>query len=111
MVMTLRQFIHAAVTAEVAAYRNRQRASHRFNWLSLPALEARLAEGKASFGRQPTPPPIDVEFAIKSALDAVADGIVLVFVGGRPLRDLDAAIPAELQSTVRFIKLVSQRGL
>ncbi|MBN8460340.1 MAG: hypothetical protein J0M04_21125 [Verrucomicrobia bacterium] len=109
--MTLRQFIEAAVAAEVAAYRGRQRAKHRFNWLSLPTLEARLAEGNASFGRQPTPPVIDQEVAIQAALDAVSDGVVLVSVDGRPVLDPDLEIPAELQSTVRFIKLVSQRGL
>ena len=109
--MTLRQIIHAAVTAEAEAYHNRQRAGNRFDWLSLPALQAHLAEGKASFGRQPAPPSINLDLAVKAALNAVADGVVLVVVGGRPLRDPDAAIPPELHSTVRFIKLVSQRGL
>ena len=109
--MTLRQWIHDAVTAEVAAYRSRQRANHTFSWLSLPEMEARLADGKVSFGRHPTPTAIDVDFAIHAALAAVEDGVVLASVVGRPLCDLDAVIPADLYSTVRFIKLVAQRGL
>ena len=81
-------------------------------WLDLPRLREALAEGEVRFGARDLPvPPIDPGVARRAAAEAVADGVVLMFIDSRPVSDLDERWQVAEDSRVRYVRVSAQRGL
>lgn len=99
------------VLSEIAAYRERQIGDPPSTWLDLPRLREKLALGTVRFGARDLPPPeIDADLAIRAALEALHDGIVLMFVDGVRRTDPDEVLALTPESRVRYIKLTALRG-
>ncbi|WP_435893540.1 hypothetical protein [Oceaniferula spumae] len=97
---------------EVDRYNASRRQSQEFQWLDLKQLEQALLNGEVAFG------PVDVvapqvmkSAAMKAAREAFEDGLVMMFIDGEAVRNLDETLDLKLGSQVLYIKLSPQRGI
>ena len=99
------------VNRELEAYRQRQRTGNIL-WLDLPSLRAALASGTARPCAPDLPvPEITPAFAHRAATEALADGVVLMFIDGVRVSDIDKAVNLHAESRFRYIRLHAQRGI
>ena len=107
--LPLRDLLTAIVTAEVAAFHERQQARRLDRVLAPEQIAADAARGKVS----PTgtePQAASQEDAIATALQAFEDRLYLVLVDGTPVDALDAPVTVGATSHVRFVRLVALIG-
>ena len=107
--LPLRALLTAIVTAEVAAFHERQQARRLDRVLAPEQIAADAARGKVS----PTgtePQTMRLEDAIATALQAFEDRLYLVLVDGAPVDALDALVTVSAISHVRFVRLVALIG-
>lgn len=99
-----RAILEHSLKHELDAYRRRQSADARL-WLDLPALKQALDSGTVGFGqRDSSPPPIDECFALRAAIEAVRDGIVMMFVDQQRILELDLSPEIAAGLTSHFDK-------
>jgi len=113
--VTARQFIEAAVTAEVAAYRARAEEASLVRVLTQKALLADLERGAvrtegAQEAQAQNAASVDVADAVEAALLAFGDGLFKVFVGDRELTDDAAAVSVADGAALLFVRLVPLAG-
>ena len=103
--------IHHSVASEIAAYRVRQAGNPPCVWLDLPQLKKMLEAGKARFGAPDIAvPEVSEDAVLRAAKEAFMDQIILMFVDGRQVRELDEVLELTPDSRVRYIKLTALRG-
>jgi hypothetical protein len=108
--LTLRDLIDRIVRAEVAAFRERQEDRRIARALSAAAIAEGAARGKVDMGGRELDQEVDDEQAVAAALQAFEDGIYLVAVDGREVRNLDQAVYVNPDSRVTFIRLALLAG-
>ena len=109
--VTPRSIVADSFSRELEAYRHRQQELASTVWLSLPQLEDALQAGAVRFGNPDLKPkPVDDRIALRAAIEAVEDGIVMMFVDQCRIRDLDKALSLTSESVVRYLKLTALRG-
>lgn len=109
--VTARTILEHHVDREITAYHARQ-ASGNTLWLSLPSLQNAIAGGSVRLGPRDLPVPvIDPAFARRAAAEAIADGVVIMFINGRRVSDLDEVLMIDAESRVRYVRILAQRGL
>ncbi len=106
----LRDLIARVVRAEVAAFRDRQEERRLVRVLSAAEIAQGAARGKVEMGGRDLDQEVDEEQAVAAALQAFEDGIYLVAVDGRDLRDLDQSVYLTQDSRVTFIRLALLAG-
>jgi hypothetical protein len=106
----LRDLIAQVVRSEVAAFRDRQEERRLVRVLSAAEIAQGAARGKVDMGGRDLDQKVDAEEAVAAALQAFEDGIYLVAVDGRELRDLDQAVYLTEDSRVTFIRLALLAG-
>jgi hypothetical protein len=107
--LPLRDLLTAIVTAEVAAFHERQQARRLDRVLAPEQIAADAAHGKVS----PTgtePQAVRLDDAIATALQAFEDRLYLVLVDGTPVDALDVSVTVSATSHVRFVRLVALIG-
>jgi hypothetical protein len=109
--MLARDLIRKSVLDEIAKAKAHTLAQASVVWLTEDELELALASGRANFGlaEEDSPPP-DESFAVRTAFEAFGDGLVLMFVDGRRISDLDESLDISDDSDIRFQRLSAQRG-
>ncbi len=108
--LTLRDLITRVVQAEVAAFRERQAQRRLTRFLTQTQIEQAAARGKIEMGGSDLDQPVDVQEAVRTALQAFEDGIYLVFVDGEQSPSLAAPVHLQDHSRVSFIRLVMLAG-
>lgn len=108
--LTLRELIDRIVRAEVAAFRERQEDRRIARALSAAAIAEGAARGKVDMGGRELDQEVDEDQAVGTALQAFADGIFLVAVDGREVRDLEESVYLKDDSRVTFIRLALLAG-
>src|SRR5262245_6477015 len=108
--LTLRDLIDRIVRAEVAAFRERREERRLVRALSAAAIVEGTARGKVDMGGRTLDQEVDDEQAVAAARQAFEDGIYLVAVDGREVRDLDQAVYLTPDSRVTFIRLALLAG-
>jgi hypothetical protein len=109
--VTARSILAHDVDREISAYLERQQSGNAL-WLDLPRLREAIACGSVRHGPRDLPiPSVDASFARRAAAEAIADGIVIMFVDGRRVSDLDEALTVDTESRVRYLRILAQRGL
>lgn len=108
--LTLRDLICIIVRAELAAYETRREARRLDRVLSPAQIDEGVKQGKVSPEGRNTPPAPPEDVAIETALVGFEDGLYIVAVDGRELRDLDAQVFVTPDSRVTFIRLVFLAG-
>lgn len=113
--LTLRELIARVVTAEVAAFHDRQE-TRRLDRVMTPAQistgikEGRLApEGRAQHARF-NPQREDADDAVATAWQAFEDGMYLVVIDGEEQKELDREVHLKHDSRVTFVRLVFLAG-
>ena len=108
--ITLRDLITTIVRAEVEAYELRREARRLDRVLSPDQIDQGVRRGKVSPEGRNTPAAPPEEAAIAAALVAFEDGLYIVAIDGREMRDLDAQVFVTPDSRVTFIRLVFLAG-
>lgn len=106
----VRDLLTAVVSAEVAAFRERQ-DQRRLTRVLLPEEIARGAErGKIDAGGHDDPQPVNTADAIAAALQAFDDQLYYIFVDGQQMQSLDEVAPVREASHIIFVRLVALIG-
>jgi predicted RNA-binding Zn ribbon-like protein len=108
--ITLRELITRVVRAEVAAFRERQRARTLVHALTEREIEAGAARGKVDPGGRAAGGEVDEEAAVAAALAAFEDGLYLVILDGQELKDLDQPVYPKDGSRLVFLRLTFLAG-
>ena len=107
----VRTLLEHDVGREFEAYRNRQQTGNIL-WLDVPSLRTAIAAGSVRPSARDLPmPEITESFAYRAAAEALADGVVLMFIDGVRVSDPDATVNLHAESRVRYLRLHAQRGI
>jgi len=108
--LTLRDLITRIVLEEVAAFRQRQEERRLLRVLTEAEI-ARFAKlGKVNPGGQDIQQEVDLQEAVKAALQAFEDGLYYVFIDGVQQRSLDDPVRIREDSRILFVRLVPLVG-
>jgi hypothetical protein len=107
--LPLRDLLTAIVTAEVAAFHDRQQARRLDRVLAPEQIEDGAARGKINAGAT-EPQAVSLADAITTALQAFEDRLYLVLVDGAPAQSLDEHVAVGAGSRVSFVRLVPLIG-
>lgn len=108
--LTLRDLISSIVRSEVEGFALRQRGRRLVRVLSEREMEAGAARGRIDPGGREPSGPVDPEAAVGAALTGFEDGLYLVFLDGRELRELDAQVHLGADSRLTLLRLVFLAG-
>lgn len=108
--LTLRELIAIVVRAEIRAFVERREARRLDRVLSRGEIERGAAAGKVAPEGRETPGAPSEEEGVDTALQAFEDGLYLVAIDGREVRDLDAQVFVMPDSRVTFLRLVFLAG-
>ncbi|GCE08958.1 hypothetical protein [Dictyobacter aurantiacus] len=111
-VLRLRDLIAALVRSEVQTFQSRQQERRVLHILSAQEIDEAVLMGKISMGGddERAPVAVDEDEAVRVALQGFTDGIYLVFIDGKPYRELDAPVQVHQKSSLLFIRLVALVG-
>ena len=104
------ELIKAAVAATVNEYNERRESSDLITVLTPGLIEDKAQTGKVSFGVNYGEKSSDLETAVNNALEAFADGIVVIFADDKKLDSLDEAIDINEIKSLTFVKLTMLAG-
>ncbi|MBQ1517516.1 MAG: hypothetical protein IIZ46_04885 [Clostridia bacterium] len=104
------ELIKAAVAATVNEYNERRESSDLITVLTPGLIEDKAQTGKVSFGVNYGEKSPDLETAVNNALEAFADGIVVIFADDKKLDSLDEAIDINEIKSLTFVKLTMLAG-
>lgn len=110
---TARARLESDVRVELASYRGRIEGRREMTLLDPAELDAALRSGKVLSGGQTAPPPSSAtveSFAIRAAVEAFRDGLVLMFADGVQVTDLETELLLSEDSEIRYVRLTSLRG-
>lgn len=104
------ELIKAAVATTVNEYNQRRESSDLITVLTPGLIEDKAQTGKVSFGVNYGEKSPDLETAVNNALEAFADGIVVIFADDKKLDSLDEAIDINEIKSLTFVKLTMLAG-
>ncbi|MBR2371145.1 MAG: hypothetical protein IKA82_03910 [Clostridia bacterium] len=107
---TLRELIEASVNSCIDVYKARAISAKSPVPITDEQYECMREIGKFAFGVHYNENVIDENEAIKTAIDAVADGLVRVFKGNVEITDLDAEIDISEDDVFTFVRLTMLSG-
>jgi hypothetical protein len=107
---TLRDLIEETVKSCIAAYKERARRAKAPAPLTDEQFEGMREIGKFAFGVHDSEKEINMTQAIRTAMDAVKDGLVRVFKGNCEMTDLDAEIEIGEGDVFTFVRLTMLSG-
>jgi hypothetical protein len=102
---TLRSFITAVVTQQVAAYNAKTLDTPIINFLTETQINNAVAIGKVGFGAIYNDKKADVQKAIQVAIEAYIDGLFAVAVDDKIVEKLDDFIVLNEKTVITFIRL------
>ncbi len=106
---TLRELICLCVEACVERQHRRLSAPQE-TILSKEQIEAWAQTGKIAFGVDYNGAPAKLDEAVENALQSYQDGLYRVFLNGREIKGLDAALSLTENDTLTFIRLTMLAG-
>src|SRR4051794_37669121 len=107
---TLHDLIAHVVRMDVAAFKQRQHERRLLRALTASDIEHGVVRGKISSGGSALDQKVDPEEAVRTALEAFADGLYLVVVDGVEQRDLDGQVFLRPDSEIAFVRLAMLAG-
>lgn len=108
--MTLRELLTHVVSAEVAAFRERQEDRKLLKALSAAQIADGVAKGKVDMGGRDLEQTVDEPTAISTAIEAFTDGLFLVVLDSEELKDINQKIRVLPESRITFIRLTMLAG-
>lgn len=108
--LTLRDLIGRVVRAEVQAFRERQEERKLVRVLTVDQIAEGAERGKVDMGGRDLDQQVDEDQAVAAAWQAFEDGLYLVALDGRELRELDGRVFLAPDSRLTFIRLALLAG-
>ena len=102
---TLRSFITAVVTQQVAAYNAKTLETPIIKFLTKTQIDNAATVGKVGFGAIYNDKKADVQKAIQVAIEAHIDGLFVVAVDDKIMEKLDDCIVLKDNSVITFMRL------
>ncbi|CAA6821283.1 MAG: Unknown protein [uncultured Sulfurovum sp.] len=109
-VETLKDLITQMVSHEVERFNEKQDNPTITPFLTPVALDTKSKEGKVSFGDLLNQEKAVIEEAIENALLGFKDGLFLVFIDDREIKEIDETIILTAKSEVVFMRLTFLTG-
>ena len=106
----LRDLLSRIVRHEVEAFEERQEDRKFVKALTAREIGDQAARGKIDMGGRDLDQKVDVEEAIRVALEAFEDGLFLVIIDGTDYKTLDSAVALQSDSKVGFVRLTMLAG-
>ena len=103
--LTLRLLLEHIVRHEVNAFKNRQADQRLFHALTVKQIEDGLAKGKVNSGGSKLDQKVDLDVAVAAAIEAFQDGLYLVVLDEKELKELDDPVTLTATSKMTFIRL------
>jgi len=107
---TFRDLVVESVKLCVAAYKERAKSAANPHPITDEQFECMKEMGRFAFGVHYNENAVDESKAIKTAIDAVSDGLIRVFKDDNELTDLDGEINIKDGSSITFIRLTMLSG-
>jgi hypothetical protein len=107
---TVRQLIGAVVDQQVREYNTNPREKNLLPFLDQETIDARAESGKVGFGVVYNENTADLAVARKTALQAFADGLFVLFADDRELTGADDTIDIKPGTVITFIRLTFLAG-
>lgn len=108
--LSLRQLLDAVVREEVSAFRTRRRQRQLDRVLTPAQIAEGAVTGKVDPAGRTTPPSVDGDEAVATAVEAFTDGLFFVFVDGRQVSDVEERVRVVPTSTLLFVRLTPLAG-
>lgn len=108
--IALRELIGHVVRAEVAAFKKRQSDRRLLKALTANEIKAGLVAGKVHSGGSEIDQVVDPDRAVSAAVEAFGDGLFMVIVDEREVKDLDSQVPMTASSRLTFIRMAMLAG-
>ena len=106
----LRDLIGHVVRTEVAAFQQRQTERRLLQALTAKQIAEGLAAGKVQAVGSELEQHVDPEQAVATAVEAFADGLFLVVVDEKEVKELDSVVPLTATSRLTFIRFTMLAG-
>ena len=106
----LRDLLSRIVRHEVEAFKERQEDRKFVKALTAREIGDQAARGKIDMGGRDLDQKVDVEEAIRVALEAFEDGLFLVIIDGTDYKTLDSEVTLQSDSKVGFVRLTMLAG-
>lgn len=107
---TVRELILGLTRAGVADYNQRLQQPDILKCLTKEEIQDKAESGKVSFGMIYGEKEADLQAAIDNAVQCFEDGIYRIFLGERPLEDLEERISVTGEHAFTFVRLTMLTG-
>lgn len=109
--ITLRELLPRIVHQQVSAFQDQEKSRQFIRVLTERDISDGKAKGKIESGQSESElPPVDLQKAISTAIDAFEDGLYLVAIDSTHCTDLDMRLVLQPDSRITFIRLTLLSG-
>ena len=109
-IQTVRELLKETVKIMVTEYKQRMNNGELLSVLTQEQIEDKSGSGKIGFGINYGKKRLNLEKSIQSALECFEDGIVVLFINGEQVEELDAGIFLKDGDELTFVRMVPLAG-
>lgn len=107
---TVKELLTETVKINISEYNKRQESSELLKVLSKSEIEDKSTTGKIGFERIYGERKPDITEAVKTALECFEDGLVVVFVDGVQILELEEMLSLHEGSEITFVRMTMLSG-
>jgi len=107
---TVDVLIEETVKLCVKEYEDRQENSEMIKVLTMDSIEDSSLSGKVSFGRNYGDKKPNLDKAVANAKQSFEDGIVVIFIDGVQMKNLEDSIVLSDNNEITFVKMIMLSG-
>lgn len=109
-VQTIRDLLTETVTIMVSEYTKRMDQGERLSVLTKKEIDDKSTSGKIAFGINYGKNRPDLEKSIQAAWECFEDGIVVLFINGEQVEELETSVSLQEGDELTFVRMVPLAG-